>query len=93
MPVIDARGGQAITTKFVGPSETRPARVRATNTSRSAHVTINWKDELDGEGNHARAVESLLRKTDWQGLFPRWQGAHLDEDRMVFVPVPEIADS
>lgn len=52
-----------ITTKFLGPTNFRPARVKATSRTGSS-VIVNWDYELGTDGNHKRAASALLDKGD-----------------------------
>lgn len=47
--------GTAIVTKFLGPSNTRGARVKATVTSGKS-VTISWDHSLRPDENHLRVA-------------------------------------
>ena len=54
---------QAIITKYLGPTESRGARVKAT--AQAGSVTIHWDDALDIEENHDRAAMTLAHKLGW----------------------------
>lgn len=57
---------QAITTKYVAPTNHRGTRVIAT--SGSGHRLVwSWKYELGSYENHRAAAEALARKLDWRG--------------------------
>jgi hypothetical protein len=53
--------GIAIVTKFLGPTNTRGSRVKATTPSGQS-VTIDWDHALDSEGNHNRAAARCYQK-------------------------------
>ncbi len=58
---------QAITTKFLGPTNFRGSRVKAR--AEAGSVTVEWDHALDPAGNHARAAKALAEKKGWAG---RW---------------------
>ena len=53
--------GIAIVTKFLGPTNNRGSRVKATMPSGKS-VTIDWDHALDSEGNHNRAAARCYQK-------------------------------
>ncbi len=56
---------QAITTKFIGPTNSRGARIKAT--SGGGHtLTVPYTYE-DGHRSHAQAALQLARKLGWEG--------------------------
>jgi hypothetical protein len=56
---------QAITTKYLGPSNTLGSRIKATAAAGSVIVHID--NALNIEENHAKAAEALANKFKWQG--------------------------
>jgi hypothetical protein len=56
---------QAIVTKFIGPSNTKGSRIKATAATGS--LTIHIDHALSIEDNHARAAEALANKWSWRG--------------------------
>ena len=56
---------QAIKTKYLGPTDHRGSRLKATASGGS--VTIPWDYELDTEGNHRYAALALCDKLQWRG--------------------------
>lgn len=60
---------QAIETRFLSPTNFRPARVVAR--AEAGRVVINWDHALNIENNHRRAMQTLADKFDWPG---RWIG-------------------
>jgi hypothetical protein len=66
---------QAITTKFLGPTDSRGARVKAR--AQAGSVTVPWNHALGVEDNHIRAAQALAIKMDWQG---NWRGGALPDD-------------
>ncbi|WP_448955739.1 hypothetical protein [Labrys neptuniae] len=56
---------QAITTKFLGPTSHRPARIVARASAGS--VVVSWDYGLNSEANHAAAAKALASKFGWRG--------------------------
>jgi hypothetical protein len=57
---------QAIETKWIGPTNYRQGRVKATSGS-GLTLTVNWEHALDVFGNHRRAALALAAKLGWDG--------------------------
>ena len=55
---------QAIVTKYLGPTDCRGSRVKATASAGS--VTLSWDCELDSEENHQLAANALADKFNWR---------------------------
>lgn len=79
---------QAIETKYLGPTNTKGGRIKATAWAGS--VTVPYDHALDVQGNHAAAALALRYKMGWQGKFA--QGGNAKGDGYVFVNV-EGADA
>jgi hypothetical protein len=60
---------QAITTKYIGPSNVRGSRVKAQ--CQAGSITLEWDDSLNSERNHETAAKALAAKLDWRG---KWRG-------------------
>ncbi len=58
---------QAIVTKYLGPTNFRGSRVKAS--AQAGSVTVSWDDALDSDANHTRAAEALANKFGWPGAF------------------------
>lgn len=58
-------GYQAIVTKYLGATNRRGARVKATCSGGS--VTLDWDDALPRDGNHRAAAMALARRMGWIG--------------------------
>ena len=71
--------GQAITTRYIGPSNVRGSRVKATAAAGS--VTLHWDDALNSDANHQAAAVALAAKYGWGG---KWFGGSI-ADGCVFV--------
>ncbi len=56
---------QAITTKYLGPTDYRGARVKAQ--AQAGAVTVNWDHALNPEANHRAAAMALASKYGWTG--------------------------
>lgn len=72
---------QTITTKYYGPTNTKGARIMATNTSKSAKVWMHYCYGLNIQDNHRSAAMLLRDKLKWSGT---WVGGTTN-DGMVFV--------
>ena len=55
---------KAITVKYLGPTETRGARVKASAGGRG-NVTLPFRHDLSMEQNVAAAVDELLLRYEW----------------------------
>jgi len=55
---------QAITTKFIPPTNFKGARYKAM--CEAGTVTLDCDYSLNSEGNHARAAKALVEKMNWQ---------------------------
>ncbi len=60
-----AHAFQAITTKYLGPTNHRGSRVKATCDAGS--LTVSWDYALNVESNHAAAVIALAKELGWSG--------------------------
>lgn len=54
---------QAIVTKYLGLTNHRCARVKAT--AQVGSVTVAWDDDADTDDNHERAAAKLAHQFDW----------------------------
>jgi hypothetical protein len=54
---------QAIQTKFLCPTNTKGARIKASCAAGS--ITISYPYELSGQAVHRKAAEALVAKLDW----------------------------
>jgi len=54
----------AILTKYVGPTNTRGARV-SVSTCNNHRMMVVWADDLGVEENHRRAAQALADKMGW----------------------------
>jgi hypothetical protein len=74
---------QAITTKYIGPTNYRPARVKVTCDAHTA--TVAWDHALDTVENHARAARQVADLLGWT----KYSNYHVGgtKDGYVFVAV------
>jgi hypothetical protein len=56
---------QAIITKFISPTNTKGARVKAK--CEAGSITLEWDYALNGAQNHTTAAETLKAKLGWTG--------------------------
>ncbi len=71
---------QAIVTKFLGPTNHRGSRVKATADAGS--VTVEWSHTIDAEANHKTAALALASRYGWP---PNMIGGGLPGGGYVFV--------
>ena len=65
---------QAITTKYLGPTNHKGARVRARNAAGHT-VTLGWDHGLESKQNHIEAAKALAMKLGWES--DRWYGGSM----------------
>lgn len=58
---------QAVVTKFLGPTDSRGSRIKASAFGGS--VTLGWNYALDSQENHRAAAQALLAKMGWAGSY------------------------
>lgn len=56
---------QAIITKYIGPTDTKPSRIKAACGAGS--ITIGYPHDLSGQAVHRAAAEALAVKLGWTG--------------------------
>lgn len=67
MTTVHDTGMCAITTKYLGPTNTRGGRIKASAKSgRDLSVTIPYPHELSQSGAHAAAALALCAKMNWK---------------------------
>lgn len=57
---------KAIITKYLGPTNFRPSRVKATDEDYNS-VTLSWDNSLNTDENHKEAASALCNKMQWKG--------------------------
>lgn len=65
---------QAIRTKYLGPTPTKPSRVKAW--CEAGSVTIPWNPGVTADQNYLEAFYTLVEKLDW--TYTRWVYGYLD---------------
>ena len=58
---------QAIKTKYVPASNTKPSRIKAI--AEAGSVTLSWDSELNDDYNHIKAAKQLAVKYGWTGHY------------------------
>ena len=71
---------QAIETKFLGPTDRRGSRVKASADAGS--ITLDWDHRLNSDANHRAAALAFARKFGWKGV---WSGGSIKGSGYVFV--------
>lgn len=66
---------QAITTKYIAPTNTKGSRIAARCQAR--RIVVDWNDDLDQAENHAVAAKRLAMSLEWIG---EWVGGGLPDD-------------
>jgi hypothetical protein len=74
---------QAIETKYLGATNAKGGRIKATAWAGS--VTVGYDCALDAQGNHKAAADALIAKMGWKGTFA--QGGNVKGDGYYFVNV------
>lgn len=69
---------QAIVTKYLGPTNSKGSRVKATCEARPRGLSVGWDygagnatGQSDIEANHNRAAVALIRSMGWLGTWAR----------------------
>ncbi len=74
---------QAIVTKWLSPTNTKPSRIKAT--AEAGSVTLSWDHSLNVDDNHKLAAQTLATKMGWRGT---WHGGAIhNASGYVFVMV------
>lgn len=74
---------QAITTKKLGPTDTKGSRIKAATAS-GISITMPWDYEVDELGNSRQAMRELIRRKLNDGWHGNWLAA-ATRDGYVFV--------
>ena len=56
---------QAIVTKYLGPTDHRPARIMVK--AQAGKLFVTWDDALDVDENHDRAAQQFAQRLNWSG--------------------------
>jgi hypothetical protein len=65
---------QAIVTKYLPDTNSRPSRVKAT--AEAGSVTLSWDSALNTDRNHAKAANALAEKFGWKD---NWSGGAIPD--------------
>jgi hypothetical protein len=79
---------QAITTKYLGPTNVRGSRIKAKAAAGS--ITIHYDDSLNSQQAHAKAAKALAEKLGWEGAY--YQGGLPDDCGYCFVHIGKASD-
>lgn len=75
---------QAILTRYLGPTNTRGARIKASCAAGS--ITISYPYDLSGQAVHRKAAEALVSKLGWvEDYYGTLLGGQLDSGDYAFV--------
>jgi hypothetical protein len=75
---------QAIMTKYLGPTNYRGSRVKAS--AQDGSIIVNWDYASSTEANHKKALQALLNRLGWNqrkggkwimGSLPNGQTVHI----------------
>ena len=72
---------QAITTKFMSPTNVKGSRIKAT--CQAGSLTLHWDHALNPDQNHCRAAKALAVKLGW--TYGTWQSGELPDGSSVWV--------
>jgi hypothetical protein len=68
MPLMERTSPmQAIHTKYIGPTDKRSSRVKAT--AQAGSVILQWDSALNSDANHKAAARALANKYNWSGTY------------------------
>lgn len=79
---------QAIVTKYLGATERRPSRVKAS--AQAGSIIVNWDDAKDIDGNHYAAALALAHKFGWLADRDMHGGGLPDGTGNAYVLVPAV---
>lgn len=77
---------QILKTKYLGPTNTKGSRIKASCEAKS--ITINWNHSLDVEQNHKRALVTLHVQLGWSDYYYLVFG--WDKHSMIAVQVSNV---
>ena len=72
----------SIKTKYIGWTNTRPARVKADD-GRGNSVVLSWDNDLGTKEMHLKTAEALCKKMEWPGMIDG--GCYKNDYYWVFV--------
>lgn len=71
---------QAITTKYLSPTNVKGSRIKAS--CQAGSITLHWDDRLNSTENHRYAAIALASKLEWDGV---WTGGFNQDGHGVFI--------
>jgi len=83
MIIVTMSRSQAITVKSLGPTNTKPARLRVTTTGGAFSTTFS-RHEF-GDEPQPEALAKFLKTLPKAWLLFNWRGAFIDADTCVFI--------
>jgi hypothetical protein len=80
---------QAVTTKWIAPTNTKGSRIKAKCAAKT--ITVGWNHSMGVEENHRAAAKALIGQLEW---FGEWvQGTLPDESGDCFVCAKRTRDA
>jgi hypothetical protein len=79
---------QAITTKYIGPTNNRGSRVKAV--AAGGCVTLGWDDSLNPNANHRAGASALASKLGWHG---HWVAGGHHDGSVIWIDASDLEDS
>ena len=81
---------QGITTRYIGPSNYKPSRVKAVarkagSWNKEMGLTVSYDSALSSASAHAKAARALAAKLEWDGLWVA--GGKPEEDGFMYVNI------
>lgn len=77
---------QSITVKYLGPTNTKGSRFKATHAGGRESVTLPYDYALSGSENEWQAAKALILKLGWQDNVSEWVGGTVNKNGdVVFV--------
>lgn len=76
-------------TKYLGPTDHRPARIKVTDVHFQRSIYVSWDDALGVEDNHDAAWREFLRRYD---VSPRTWGRVSTSEGFLYVAKDAIRD-
>ena len=89
---VKTTGIQTVITRFLAPTDTQGARVKARTMTGRHSVTLPWDYEKSVDGNHETAAAALVERMEWDHV-PTWRGSAAPEnskDAFIFVAVRDL---
>jgi len=81
--IVGSYGLASITVKFIGPTNYRSSRYKAT--CQAGTITMPADYSLDATGNAKKVAMALAKKVDWQGVYHMGYLPESEKSYWVFV--------